>query len=101
MEEDEDFEAFEARQRAEAAMKSKEQEDYDKAQGKDEDGDGETEEYDSEYGSSYDSEEGDDDLERDPVSGELLDKDGSSGEKGGKQDLRKSRLTQQDYNKRA
>ena len=55
MEEDEDFEAFEARQRAEAAMKSKEQEDYDKAQGKDEDGDGETEGYDSEYGSSYNS----------------------------------------------
>lgn len=102
MEEDEDFEAYEARQRAEAAMKSKEQEDYDKAQGKGSGSGGETddEDYDSEYDSQEDS---DDNLDRD-VSGDLIDNGGSSDDKRGtrdREDLRKTRLSQQDYNKRS
>jgi hypothetical protein len=81
MEEDEDFEAYEARQRAEAALKNKEQEDYDKEH-KGRDSGEETDEDDS-YDSEYDSEEdSDDDLERD-VSGDLIDKGGSSDEKRG------------------
>lgn len=115
LEEDEDFEAFEARQKAEQVMKNKSQADFDKQQ-REQDGEnsgeirrgrrtagGDASDYDDEYASEYDSE---DDLERDEDAGDLVDGfGGSSGEKGkttkgGETDLRKTRVRHEDYAKK-
>lgn len=113
MEEDEDFEAFEARQKAEQVMKNKSQADFDKQQGLlDGDGsgerrrgrrtaDGDASDADEWYDSEYDS-EGEDDLERAEDGGDLVDGfAGSSGEKGkSTMDLRKTRVRHEDYQKK-
>ena len=82
LEEDEDFEAFEMRQKAEQTMGDKAQEDFDKEHG-DNDGIREDED-DDEFDEDYDDE--DDDIDR--GAGEITD-------------LSKTKLTNKDYVQRA